>query len=278
MKIDAHQHYWRISRGDYGWITPDNYLLYRDYLPGDLVPDLQKQHIDGTILVQAAPTLEETSFLLSLSERNDSILGVVGWLDLTDPEYMHHLENFSQYPKFVGFRLMIQDMPDPKRVLQPDYIKALSFFVEKDVPVDLLVTSDQLPILIQLLDRVPGLRGVVDHLAKPPIASGALQPWQEQIEAIATHSNIYCKLSGMVTEADRENWEINNFVPYVRHIIATFGFSRIMYGSDWPVCLQAASYAEVYNLVSHCLPTNVTPTQQAAFFGGNAQNFYKLKG
>ena len=277
MRIDSHQHYWKIARGDYGWITPDNDILYQDYMPVDLNPHLQEFQFDGSIVVQAAPTIEETYFILSLSVNTTSVLGVVGWLDLFDPDFKKYYEEFKRYSKFVGIRLMIQDMTDPSAVLKPDVVKALSYFSDNDVPVDLLVTSEQLPILIKLLEKVPELRGVLDHLGKPPIASREMRPWQDHIQNIASHPNIYCKLSGMVTENDFVNWKTSDFVPYVHHIIESFGTNRIMFGSDWPVCLQAANYEDVLQLLSLCLPNNISTSEQEALFGNNAKKFYKLK-
>src|SRR5699024_9642140 len=186
-------------------------------------------------------------------------------------------EAFKRHSKFIGIRLMIQDMTDPSAVLEPDYIDALTYFSDLDVPVDLLVTSEQLPILIKLLEKVPRLRGVLDHLGKPKVATGGMQPWRSHIQSIAGYPNIYCKLSGMVTENDFINWKTHDFVPYVQHIIEMFGTNRIMFGSDWPVCLQAASYESVFQLLSFCLPKNISASEREAIFGNNAKKFYKLK-
>ncbi|HET6871743.1 MAG TPA: amidohydrolase family protein [Sporolactobacillaceae bacterium] len=276
MRIDAHQHYWKLGRGDYDWLTPDISVIYRNFLPEDLEPHLGNRNINGTILVQAAPTLAETDFILSISEKTDTVFGVVGWLDLTDPNFKREFERLRHYSKFVGIRLMIQDMADLSRVLESDYIQALSYFSELDFPVDLLVTSDQLPVLVNLLERVPDLRGVVDHLAKPKIESGVMEPWKRYLSEIAAHPNIYCKLSGMVTEADHRNWKVSDFIPYVQHIINEFGTERIMYGSDWPVCLQAAPYEGVYDLLCECLPTNMTAHEKSNLFGLNAKRFYRF--
>ncbi|MEC2344952.1 amidohydrolase family protein [Paenibacillus barengoltzii] len=276
MRIDAHQHFWKIDRGDYGWITPELPILYRDFLPIDLEPSLHKHQIDKTILVQAAPTVEETEFILQLSETADFIAGVVGWLDLEAPSYREQYERFAQHPKCIGFRVMIQDMEDPNTILSPAYIEALSYFADQDVPIDLLVLSHQLPQLVQLLERVPHLRGVVDHLAKPLIASGEIEPWRSQMAEIAKHTNIYCKLSGMVTEANREFWKKEDFTAYVNEVLDLFGPERIMFGSDWPVCLLAATYDEVVDLFRYTVRDRLTPEETEAVFGGNAAKFYKL--
>lgn len=276
MRIDAHQHYWRIDRGDYGWIGPELPVLNRDYLPDDLSPHLRSHHLDRTIVVQAAPTLAETDYLLALSEESETIAGVVGWLDLNDPEYLLHYERFQEHPKYAGFRVMIQEMPDASLILQPHFVEALRYFANKDVPVDLLVKSQQLDSVVRLLDEVPGLRGVIDHIAKPQIAEGVIEPWKSQMAAIAKHPNIYCKLSGMVTEADHKHWKIEDFTAYVRHVLDVFGAGRVMFGSDWPVCLLAANYDEVVEVVQRALPESWTGQEQERLFGLNAKEFYKL--
>jgi L-fuconolactonase len=276
MRIDSHQHYWKIDRNDYGWITPEIPKLYHDFLENDLKPHLKKNKIDKTIVVQAAPTIEETEFILSLSNESETIAGVVGWIDLENPSYKEHLNRFRQNPKFVGMRVMIQDMPDENKILEPGYLHAFSYFAELDLPVDLLVRSDQLPAVLELLKQVP-IRGVIDHIAKPEIKQGKIEPWKRQMEQIAQYPNIYCKLSGMVTEADQMNWKKEDFVAYVHHIVQVFGKSRVMFGSDWPVCLLAASYDQVYELLKETLPGRLTEEEEAKIFGGNAFEFYKLK-
>jgi L-fuconolactonase len=276
MRIDAHQHYWKIDRGDYGWITPEITVLYRDFLPADLLPHVIKHRLDGTIVVQAAPTLEETDYILSLSDTADSILGVVGWLNLHDPAYRDHFERFSRHPKFVGFRVMIQEMPEAKVILEEQFVKALQFFAKKDVPVDLLVVSHQMDAVVKLLDQVPGLRGVIDHISKPRIAEGLIEPWKSQMSEIARHANIYCKLSGMVTEADHRNWKSSDFVAYIRHVLDVFGPKRVMFGSDWPVCLLAASYDQVMEVLEQALPDSWSDLEKDRLYGLNAKEFYKL--
>ena len=277
MRIDAHQHYWKISRGDYGWITTDIGTLYRDFLPGDLESDLTAHDISKTVVVQAAPTIAETEFLLALSENQPSIAGVVGWLDLVDPDHEEQFRRLSQHPKFVGFRVMIQDMEDPTEILEPDVVDAFQRYAQMDVPVDLLVKANQIPVLIKLLEAVPGLRGVIDHIAKPNIALGDYEPWASQMTELASYPSIYCKLSGMVTEADHRHWKSADFAQYVDHVIQSFGATRVMYGSDWPVCLMAASYDDVWRVANENLPATLTEAERAAIFGNNAVSFYKLK-
>lgn len=276
MKVDAHQHYWKISRDDYGWITPDLPRLYRNFLEDDLLPDLHACQISKTIVVQAAPTIEETDFILSLSEQSETIAGVVGWLDLDDPSYKKQLERFQQHPKFVGIRVMIQDMEDETTILQQHYVDAFSYFEQIDLPIDLLVTSNQLEAVCQLLKQT-SIRAVIDHMAKPEIAQGITEPWKQQMAEIAQYPNIYCKISGMVTEADHQSWRQEDFIPYVHHIVDVFGPNRLMYGSDWPVCLLAASYTDVHDICEATLPTNLTTQQRKNIFGQNAIDFYKVK-
>lgn len=276
MRIDAHQHFWKISRNDYGWITPANPVLYRDYLPPALESHLHKNSISKTILVQAAPTVEETEYMLELSESADIIAGVVGWLDLADPSYKKQYERFCRHPKFIGLRVMIQDMGDLNTVLASAYIEALSYLAEQDLPIDLLVTENQLPQMVRLLERIPRLRGVVDHLAKPLIASGVMEPWRSHMAEIAKYPNIYCKLSGMVTEADHQGWKSEDFTAYIHDTLERFGPERVMFGSDWPVCLQAATYDEVVEILMQALKERLPAEAIEAVFGANAAKFYKL--
>lgn len=276
MRIDSHQHYWKIDRNDYGWILPEIPKLYRNFLEEDLKPHLEKNKIDKTIVVQAAPTIEETEFLLSLSNESETIAGVVGWIDPENPSFKELLDRFRENPKFVGIRVMIQDMPDENKILEPSYMKAFSYFAELDLPVDLLVTSNQLPAVLELLKHVP-IHGVIDHIAKPEIIQGNIETWKRQMEQIAQYPTIYCKLSGMVTEADHMNWKKEDFVAYVDHIVRVFGKNRVMFGSDWPVCLLAASYDEVYELLRETLPSGITKEEEAKIFGENAMEFYKIK-
>lgn len=276
MRIDAHQHYWKLSRGDYSWITEELTILRRDYLPEHLQPHLHQQQIDKTIVVQAAPTLAETEFLLSLSEKDDSIAGVVGWLDLESSDYKAQFDRLRRHPRFVGFRIMIQDMEDPAVLLKSWYIEALRYFAELDVPVDLLLRADQLTWLLAVMEQVPNVRGVIDHLAKPNIAKAEWEPWKSQMSQLASYPSLYCKLSGMVTEADHQHWKAEELIRYIDHILQEFGPERVMYGSDWPVCLLAASYEEVIAVLEAAIAKQLTTAEKEQLFGGNAQIFYKL--
>ncbi|MCQ4085467.1 amidohydrolase [Saccharibacillus sp. JS10] len=278
MRIDAHQHYWKIQRGDYGWITPELPVLYRDFLPVDFEPLLQKHQLGGSILVQAAPTLEETEYILSLADENPSILGVVGWIDLFDPDHRTHYNKFRTHPKFRGFRIMIQDMEDPSKMLIPSFVDALRGYAAEQVPIDLLLTSPQMEITLQLLEKVPNLYGVIDHIAKPQIAKGEFESWASNLSQFAKYPGLFCKLSGMVTEANPSGWKPEDFVPYVRHVLKAFGPERVMFGSDWPVCLLAADYDQVVDILEQALPPAWSQADRDLLFGENAKRFYLENG
>lgn len=275
MRIDAHQHYWNIERGNLGWLE-EGTVLYRSYLPEHLRPSLDKHDIGSTIVVQAESKHEETAFLLSLADQDPTIAGVVGWLDLESPAYREVYARFAEHPKFVGFRVMIQEMANANDVLQPTYIEALTFFADRKQPVDLLMRANQLDAVVALLERVPHLHAVIDHIGKPFIAAGELEPWQAQLRTIAGNANIYCKLSGMVTEADHNAWNKDQFGAYIRHAIDCFGPERVMFGSDWPVCLLAASYDQCIDVLESNLPASYGSFERKALFGGNAAAFYRL--
>ncbi|ANS74518.1 amidohydrolase [Paenibacillus yonginensis] len=276
MRIDAHQHYWKIERKDYGWITPELPKLYRDFMPTDLEPELFKHELDASILVQAAPTIEETHFLLAIADQTPSVAGVVGWLDLFDPDHRKHYDQFRRSPKFKGFRLMIQDMPDASRILDPAFVKALRGYADEEVPVDLLLVSEQMAFVAELLRKIPHLRGVIDHLAKPQIKQKSFEPWKSYMSEFARYPGIYCKLSGLVTEGEHAGWTREDFTPYIRTAIEQFGPERVMFGSDWPVCLLAADYSEVVDLLQSSIPEEWGESQIERLFGANAKEFYKL--
>ncbi|WP_341279520.1 amidohydrolase family protein [Paenibacillus sp. FSL H8-0537] len=276
MRIDAHQHYWAIERGDYGWITAEVPVLYRDYGPEHLQPSLNRHGISHTIAVQAAPTLAETDYLLALSDRTESIAGVVGFLDLFDPEHLSHFARFERHQRFVGFRVMIQELQNANVILQQTFVEALKEYEQRDTPIDLLLTSHQLDSLVQVMKQVPNLRGVIDHLAKPRIAAGELDPWRSQLTELARYPKLYCKLSGMVTEASHDSWRPEHFIAYIRHVLEAFGPDRVMFGSDWPVCLLAAGYDEVVDVLEQALPASWGDAERSKLFGLNAKEFYKL--
>lgn len=275
MRIDAHQHYWNIARGDYGWLTPEQGILYADYLPEQLHEALASYGFERTILIQAAPTLEETEFMLSLYEKYDSIAGVVGWLDLDSPEFGEQYAKFRKHEGFVGFRPMLQDLHD-QWILQTQVMKNLELVVRDEFPIDLQLRPRHLPYILEVLRVFPALRAVIDHAAKPFISEKSLDPWKMQMTEIAAYPNVMCKLSGLVTEANQQTWGWEDLAPYVHHVVEVFESDRIMFGSDWPVCLTTCSYREVYDALLKALPSYLTQHDRDAIFGCNAKRFYDL--
>lgn len=276
MRIDSHQHYWKVDRGDYHWMTPRVPVLYRDYLPTDLRPLLLQHNIQKTVLVQAAQTVAETDFLLDLAAADDSIAGVVGWLDMEDPGFPEQFERYKKCAKFIGIRPMLQDLPDDDWILRPKVLEALRLVADADFPFDFLTYPRHLPFVLQVLELIPGLRAVVDHTSKPEIRSGKLESWKSWMAQAARHENLYCKLSGMITEADHQNWSANDLRPYVEHVMDCFGIDRVMFGSDWPVCLLAGSYGQVIAVVKKLLSSILNEDAERKIFGANAARFYKL--
>lgn len=276
MRIDSHQHYWKVERGDYHWMTPSVPVLYRDYLPSDLRPCLQRHNIQKTVLVQAAQTVAETDFLLDLAGHDDSVAGVVGWLDMEDPEFPAQLERYRKNPKFIGLRPMLQDLPDDQWILRPQVLSALTVVAETDFPFDFVTYPRHLPFVLQALEAVPGLRAVIDHISKPEIRSGKLEPWRSLIAELARRPNLYCKLSGLITEADHRLWSSDDLRPYVEHVIECFGFDRVLFGSDWPVCLCAGSYDQVIGALQEILSSKLDEATDRKLFGENSMRFYKL--
>jgi L-fuconolactonase len=276
MRIDSHQHYWKVGRGDYHWMSASMPVLYRDFLPNDLLPLLREQQIDKTIVVQAAHTMEETDFLLSLASKEDSIAGVVAWLELEDVSFPERFDTYRKRFKFIGIRPMIQDIAEDDWILRPRVLESLRVIAELLFPIDLLVYSRHLPHVLKMLEIVPELRAVVDHLAKPDIRAGIMEPWKSLMRELAQHKNLHCKLSGLITEANITNWKSNDIRPYVDHVLDCFGVDRIMYGSDWPVCLLAGSYAQTVDLAQELLGVSEIDPVSIKIFGTTAMKFYGL--
>lgn len=273
MRIDAHQHFWKLGRGDYGWLTPELTPLYRDYLPADLAPLLGAGGVDGTVLVQAAPTLAETRFLLALAARTDFVLGVVGWVDFESPDAPETIAALATDPLLRGLRPMIQDIADVDWMLRPQLGPAFQALVAHDLAFDALTLPRHLPNLLRLLERHPQMRVVVDHGSKPAIRDGAFRPWAEDMAALARDTGAYCKLSGLVTEAAAD-WTVADLAPYVDHLLQCFGPERLIWGSDWPVCRLAASYEGWLEAALRLVGPD--PDAHAAVFGGAARRFYGL--
>lgn len=276
MIVDAHHHLWQVGRGDYDWMSPDVPVLARDYLAEDLRPVLRRAGVDRTVLVQAAQTEAETDFLLLLAAQADFVAGVVGWLDFEDAAFPAKLEALMRRPKFVGLRPMLQDHADDGYVLRPAVLANLRHLAAAGAAFDILTFPRHLPFVLRMLDAVPDLRAVVDHLSKPPVASGRLEGWAGDMALIAAHPGVFCKVSGLVTEARHQDWAPGDLAPYVRHVLDVFGADRLMFGSDWPVCLLAASYAEVMNAARGILDPLLDAEGMAKVFGGNAVSFYRL--
>jgi L-fuconolactonase len=275
--IDAHHHLWKVSRGDYHWMTPAMSLLARDYLLEDLRPHLRKSAVARTILVQAAATEAETDFLLDLASGTDLIAGVTGWLDLADPGFPQRLAHYRRHPKFVAVRPMLQELDDDAWILRPAVLGNLRHLAELKFPFEFLTFPRHLPHVLRALEETPGLQAVIDHLSKPPIASGALEPWATLIGQVAARTDVCCKLSGMVTEADHAQWSPGSLAPYVNHVVDVFGVDRLMFGSDWPVCRQAAEYGEVVNALRTILDARLGPRELEKVFRENAERFYGLE-
>jgi L-fuconolactonase len=238
MRLDSHQHFWKFNPAEYGWMQPD-WPIRRDFLPSDLQPLLNQQQLAGSIAVQARQTIEESRWLLSLADQSPLIKGVVGWVDLRSDRVEEQLAEFTPHPRFVGVRHVVQDEPDDRFMLRPDFIRGIGKLKQFDLTYDLLVFPQQLPAAIELVRRFPEQPFVLDHIAKPRIRDGTLSPWRDHIRELAQAQNVCCKVSGLVTEADWANWKAEDFRPFLDIVFEAFGEDRLMFGSDWPVCLLA---------------------------------------
>ena len=276
MHIDAHQHFWRYDRREYGWIDDSMAALRRDFLPADLKPELEHSGFQGCVAVQARQTLEETRWLLELAERAPFILGVVGWVDLRSPRLRFELETFAGNSKLLGVRHIVQSEPDERFLLQPDFLRGIATLEEFDLAYDILIYAKHLPVAAEFVSRFPRQRFVLDHLAKPPIKSAALDSWARGIRELAAFPNVYCKVSGLVTEADWQAWKPEDLRPYLDVAFECFGPSRLMIGSDWPVCTLAAPYSQVMDVVKNYID-KYAAQERNAVLGGNAAKFWKLK-
>ena len=276
LKIDSHQHFWRYNPTRDAWITDAMSILRRDFLPEELAMERKANRIDASIAVQASQSEEETSFLLELAEDNPQIAGVVGWVDLASPQIDERLQFFSRYEKLRGFRHIAQAEPDDRFLVHPDFTRGISRLRQFGFTYDILIYPKQLPAAIELVSKFSEQRFVIDHLAKPETRSKDITFWAKHIRRIAESPNVFCKLSGLVTEADWRNWKPSDFKPYLDVVLEAFGPDRLMFGSDWPVCLLAASYAQVQQIIEEFL-RDCTSTEKENIFGGNAIRFYGLK-
>jgi L-fuconolactonase len=273
MKIDAHQHFWQYTPAEYGWISTEMEILQKDHLPPNLSLLTKSVGIEGTIAVQARQTLTETEWLLALADRHSLIKGVVGWVDLRSPNVQAQLEQFARHPKFRGVRHVLQDEPDDQYMLHDDFVRGLKLLAQFNLTYDILIFPRHLPVACELVERFPNQPFVLDHIAKPFIKDGTLSPWAEDIRRLAVYPNVFCKVSGMVTETNWQTWQPIDFRPYLDIVFDAFGPNRIMFGSDWPVCTVAGSYAEIVNIVAD-YTRQLSKLEQANVWGGAAQKFY----
>jgi L-fuconolactonase len=275
MLIDAHQHFWRYSAAEYPWIGAGMERLARDHLPADLAAAARPCGIQGSVAVQARQSIEESRWLLELAAADPFIKGVVGWVDLRSDQAADELDLFAADPRFVGVRHVVQDEPDPRFLLDAAFVRGLERLQPRGLTYDLLLYPHQLPAAIELAGRLPEQPFVLDHLAKPRVKAGELDPWRHDVAALARYPNVRAKLSGLVTEAAWRAWRPADFAPYLEVALEAFGPERLMFGSDWPVCLLAAEYADVVGIVDDCIG-RLAPAEQQAIRGGTALEFYGL--
>jgi L-fuconolactonase len=276
MRIDAHQHFWRYTPEEYGWIREQLSPLRRDFLPGDLRPLLERHALDGCVAVQARQSLEETRWLLELAEEHPWIRGVVGWVDLCSDQVAEQLDRFAGHARLVGLRHIAQDEPDDAFLAREDFCRGVALLAERDLAYDILVFPHQLPAAIELVRRFPYQTFVLDHLAKPPVRQRQREPWASQLRELARSHNVACKLSGLVTEADWERWRMADLAPYLEIALDAFGVTRVMFGSDWPVCLLAATYERWCEHLEGW-SWMLSESERAALLGGNAVRIYNLE-
>ena len=275
MRIDSHQHFWHYNPSQHTWMTAEMGVLKQDFLPGDLAPLLKAEGFVGTIAVQARQSLEETNWLLQLARENELIKGVVGWVDLRSPLIMDQLLAYSANRKLVGVRHVVHDEADDQFMLQPAFVKGIAALKEFNLTYDLLLFPKHIPVALKLVEMFPEQPFVVDHIAKPFIRNKTFSPWKEDLSELAKYPNVYCKLSGMVTEAVWNDWKEGDFTAYLDIVTEAFGTERIMIGSDWPVCTLSADYSSAMRIVIN-YSNQFSATVREAILGGNCLHFYKV--
>ena len=275
MRIDAHQHFWIYNPREYGWMGSGMEILKRDFLPSDLAPLLESAGIDGTVAVQARQCIEESRWLLELADQSPFIKAVVGWVDLCSPKVDEQLTAFARHSQFRGVRHVLHDEPDDRFMLREEFVRGLGCLAKHKLTYDLLLFPSHLPVACELVKQFPNQPFVVDHLAKPLIKAHELSPWAVDIRRLASFSNVFCKVSGMVTESDWRHWKPADFTPYLDVIFECFGTKRVMVGSDWPVCTLAGNYSQVMRIPADYLG-ELSTDEQAAVWGENAQRFYGI--
>lgn len=274
VKLDSHQHFWNYHPIRDNWITEEMEVIRHDFLPSDLKPLLDANDIQGCVAVQADQSEAETDFLLDLASEHDFIQGVVGWVDLCAEQIHERLGYYSQFPKLKGFRHILQ-AEAPEFILRPEFQRGIAALKSYRFTYDILIYPKHLPQSIKLVQVNPAQLFVIDHLAKPDIRNGRFEGWDAELKAIAAYDNVYCKLSGMITEADLKNWRKEEIFPYMDKAFEAFGAERLMFGSDWPVCKLAGEYAEVCELVDEYL-SKLSIAEQEMVWGKNAKHFYNL--
>ena len=273
--IDAHQHFWQVGRFDYPWMSSDLGVLYRDYLPHDLAPILKQNGVAQTVVVQASNSVAESRWLLELADANSFIAGVIGWVDLISADGEAQLNELSAHPKFKGVRHLVESEPEDDWLIKPAVLSGLRRLATYDLSYDLLVHTRHLRHVPEVAESCPELRFVIDHLAKPPIAQNEIKEWARALKPVADYQNIHCKLSGLVTEANWSSWQTNDLRPFVDCVLELFGPERMMFGSDYPVCLLAASYDRVLDAFQELLKY-LSNSDRDKIFSKNAAAFYRL--
>ena len=275
MRLDSHQHFWKYDPVEYDWTGGPASPISRDFGPGDLKPLLDAHGIDGTVAVQARTSLAENDYLLGLADEHDFIKAVVGWVDLTQADAAEQLAKYAGHPKFKGVRHIVQSEPDDRFLLREDFCRGIALLEDFGLTYDILIYHRHLPAAIEFVRRFPRQKFVVDHIAKPGIKDGLRHPWTEQIRELASLPNVCCKISGMVTEADHANWTEEDIRPYMETALAAFGPERVMFGSDWPVCLLASEYDRVIGLVERAT-SGWSAADRERLFGANCAAFYGI--
>lgn len=275
MRVDSHQHFWHYDPVRDAWITNEMAELRRDFVPSDLLPELRANGIDACVAVQADQSENETRFLLDLAEKHREIAGVVGWVSLTDPKVEERLAYFSRFRKLRGFRHIVQAELDDRFLLRKDFLRGVALLARHGFTYDILIYARHLLVANEFVHQFPEQKFVIDHLAKPRIKARELDAWARAIRAVAEHPNVCCKLSGMVTEGDWKHWRPSDFRPYLDVVFESFGPGRLMFGSDWPVCLLGGRYAQVKQIIDD-YTQSLSTSDKDKIFGGNAIRFYGL--
>lgn len=276
MQIDSHHHFWNYDPGRDDWITEDMEIIRRDFLPGDLFSVLKENGMAGSVVVQADPSENETRFLLDIAGRYDFVKGVVGWIDLTDERVEERIAFYREKaPRLKGFRHIVQSEPDDRFLLRKDFCRGIKLLGQYGYTYDILIYPKHLPAAIEFAARFPEQKFVIDHMAKPDIKGKKMDPWAAQMNILAQNENVWCKVSGMITEADWDSWSEDDFAPYLEVVFEAFGTNRLLFGSDWPVCLVAGNYAKVKHLVVNYMK-HLDVKEQEAVMGKNAVKFYQL--